>query len=143
MQILLAEAAGIVRRQDDLDPVVDIEDLRVVIHFVGGERDARQKPPGFGEIAEVITLADRVAVLDLAPAFELAQRRLPRRPDQPVDHAALHPSWLASEPAPARGQAGPARRCAGSRPRSPISERWRKAPSPRSRPSCSSIWGRW
>ena len=107
---LLAEAPGIVGRQDDLDPVVDIEDLRVVIHFLGGERDTRQKAPGFGEIAEVITLADRVAVLDLAPAMQLAQRRLPRRPDQPVDHAALHALWLASEPAAARGQAGPARR---------------------------------
>src|SRR5438270_5055494 len=109
--VAFAEPVRVMGRQDDLDSVVDVEDLGMVIHLLGGERDARQKPPGLGEIAGVIALADRVAILDLAPAMQLAQRRLARRAGELLDHAAL-PGWpaLASAPRRRRGQAGAVRR---------------------------------
>src|SRR5207244_4248655 len=73
--IELAEPARIMRRQDDLDPVVDVEELRVVVHFFRQERHSRYEAPGFGEVLEVIGFADRVAIVDFDPAMQLVQRR--------------------------------------------------------------------
>src|SRR5215469_14872398 len=72
----LAEAARVMRRQYDLDPVVDVEELGVVVHFLRQERHSRHEAPGFGEVLEMVALADRVAVLDLGPAMKPVQRRL-------------------------------------------------------------------
>jgi hypothetical protein len=41
VHVLVADALDVVGRQDDLDPVVDVEDLRMVIHLFGDQRDAR------------------------------------------------------------------------------------------------------
>ncbi len=54
-------AAGVVSREDQLDAVVDVEDLRVVIHFLGEEGDPREDRPGLGEIGELEILVDRVS----------------------------------------------------------------------------------
>jgi hypothetical protein len=97
-------------RQDDLHPVVDIEDFWMVIHLFGYQGDAREKAPGLGEIAEVIALTDRISIVDLAPAVQCRERRVSRRADEPFDHAALL-VLLASASAQRRasGQAGMSR----------------------------------
>src|SRR5437868_10672699 len=59
-----AEPARIVGRKNDFHSVVDVEELGVVVHFFGEERHSRDEPPGLGEVAEMIALADGVAVLD-------------------------------------------------------------------------------
>src|SRR6516162_3913025 len=76
-----AEAARVMRRQYDLDPVVDVEELGVVVHFLRQERHSRHEAPGFGEVLEMIALADCVAVFDLGPAMKPVQRRLACRSD--------------------------------------------------------------
>src|SRR6516165_6468947 len=90
LDVALAEPARVVRRENDLHPVVDVEELRVVVHLFGQKCHSRDETPGLREIAEVIALADRIAILDLDPAMKLVQRRLPRRSDQLFDHATLH-----------------------------------------------------
>jgi len=84
-----AEPARVVRRQDDLYPVVDIEQLRMVVHFFRQKRHSRHEGPGFGEVLEMVGLADRVAIVDLNPAVQLVQRGLPLRSDQSFDHSNL------------------------------------------------------
>jgi hypothetical protein len=78
-----------VGREDDLHPIVDIEDFRVVIHLFGDQGDAREEAPGFGEIAEMIAFADRIAIVDLGPAVQCRECRVARRADQLFDHVIL------------------------------------------------------
>jgi len=77
------------RRQDHLDPVVDVEQLGMVVHFFGQERYSRHEAPGFGEVLEMVEPADRIAIVDLDPAMQLVQRGLPLRSDQSFDHSNL------------------------------------------------------
>jgi hypothetical protein len=70
--VAVAEAAGVVRRKDDFHPVVDVEELGMMVHFFGQQRHSRHETPSFGKVAEMITLADRIAVLDLDPPVDFA-----------------------------------------------------------------------
>ncbi len=45
------------------------------------------KPQASEKLAEMIALADRIAVGDLDPAMEFVERGMPRRADQLFDHA--------------------------------------------------------
>jgi hypothetical protein len=89
LYVALADTLDIVGRQHDFDPVVDIEQLGVVIHLLGQQRDSRYEAPGLREIAEMIALADRIAVCDLDPAMESVKCRVPCCADQLLDHVAL------------------------------------------------------
>src|SRR5262245_9196654 len=83
------ESARIWRSRNDIEPIVDVEELGVMVQFFGEEGHTRHEAPGLGEVFEMVALAYRVAVLDFDPAMELVQRRLARRSDQPFDHAIL------------------------------------------------------
>jgi hypothetical protein len=82
--------AGIVRRQNDLDLVVDVRPFGMVIGLVGGERDARHEAPCLVEVGELEALLDRVATLDFAPALERRQRIAARLAGELCRHAVLH-----------------------------------------------------
>jgi hypothetical protein len=43
-----------------------------MVHLFGQQRHSRHEAPGLGEVAEMIALADRIAVLDLDPPVDLA-----------------------------------------------------------------------
>ena len=60
-KIALRYATRVVRRQVDLDPVVDIEPLGVVVHRFGQQRDATHEAECFDEI--------RKSELALQPVF--------------------------------------------------------------------------
>src|SRR5690242_7878553 len=88
--VLLAEPAGIVRRQNDLDLAVDVRPFGMVIGLVGRERDARHETPRLVEVGELEALVDRVATLDFAPALERRQRIAARLAGELCRHAVLH-----------------------------------------------------
>ena len=75
--------------QRDLDPVVDVEPLRVVVCLLRGERDPAHEAERLVEIGEGEGFPDRVASLDLLPAVERGERRRPFRKVQSLYHAAL------------------------------------------------------
>jgi hypothetical protein len=78
-----------VGRQNEFDAIVDVEDFRVVVHLLGDQCDAAEKPPRLREVAEMIALADRVPVIDRGPAVQFGERRVARGADQLLDHLAL------------------------------------------------------
>src|SRR5579883_3620390 len=86
--IALGETAGIMRREDNLDAVVDVEPFGMVIHLLRHERHLAHEAPGLAEGAEVIDLADRIAVIHLSPTAQLLDGGAARRSDQPLDHPA-------------------------------------------------------
>ena len=53
--------AGVVRRQRHLDGLVDVEPLRMMIHFLGHQRRPRHEAEGLVEILEREFLGNRVA----------------------------------------------------------------------------------
>src|SRR5690242_7989154 len=110
--IALGKTARVVRRQDHLDAVVDVEPLGMMVHLLGDECHATHEAPGLAEGAEVIDLADGVAILHLGPAVKLAQRRFPRRARESLDHDAPPSLALAREVADHAREikAGPCRR---------------------------------
>ncbi len=84
-----AEPARVVRRQDDLYAVVDVEQLRMVVHFFRQERHSRHEGPGFGEVLEMVGLADRIAIIDLDPTMQLLQSGVALCSNQSFGHSNL------------------------------------------------------
>ena len=77
----------VVRRENDLDAVADIEPFGMVVHFLRQQCHPTHEAPGLAEGAEMIGLANRIAVLDLVPAVELPNGSGARSAVQPFDHA--------------------------------------------------------
>src|SRR5579883_1144525 len=87
--VLVADAAGVVGRQHDLDPVVDVRPFGMMVGLFRRERDARHEAPGVVEVVELETLLDCVAPLDVAPALERRQRIAARLAGELCGHAVL------------------------------------------------------
>src|SRR5690606_4815737 len=71
--VLVRHAAGIVRREGDVDAVVDVEPFGVVVVAFGVERDAAHEAEGGVEVLEAEFLLDGVAARDGAPAAEAGE----------------------------------------------------------------------
>jgi hypothetical protein len=61
----------------------------MVVHFFCQKRHSRHEGPRFGEVLEMVGLADRIAVADLDPTMQLVQRCLPLCSDQSFGHSNL------------------------------------------------------
>src|SRR5687767_10079681 len=80
------DAAGAVRRQPDVDPVIDIRPVRMVIHLLRDQRHPRHEAESGAEGFEPEALLQRLAALALLPAFEQGQRRQPLFRGKELNH---------------------------------------------------------
>src|SRR5712692_10237767 len=76
LDLSLCHTATVVSRKRLLDVVVDVEPLGMMVELLGNQRRARHEAERRVEVLERELLADGIAALDLAPAFELGERAL-------------------------------------------------------------------
>ena len=74
LDVLVRDAASVMRRQHHIHLVVDVRPFGMMVHLVGLERDARHEAEGCVEIVELELLCDRIAAIDGFPAIEFAER---------------------------------------------------------------------
>ena len=68
-----AEATRVVRRQNDIDTIVDIEPFRMMVHPFRLQGDARHEAEGLVEILEAEGLLDGVPAGDVLPTRKLGK----------------------------------------------------------------------
>lgn len=68
INIALRDAAGVMRGQDNVHPIVDIAPFRVVVGLFGEERYLGHEGEGLAEVFEFVAFADGVAPGEPLPA---------------------------------------------------------------------------
>ena len=74
LHVEVGQAAGIVGGECHVHRLVDIEPLRMVVHFFRDQRRARHEAEGLVEVLEHEFLRDGVAAARLRPAVKSGQR---------------------------------------------------------------------
>ena len=108
--VLAGQPAGVVRRQRDRHPVVDVAPLGVVVVLLGDEGDARHERERLHEVREHELARDRPAALGgVAPAGQLGgdgrprARRTPEAVPSAIDRSEHGAAALAEADAPKAG----------------------------------------
>src|ERR1700733_12950134 len=86
LDIEIGQATRIVGRKRDLYVLVDVEPFRMMVEVFRDQRGARHEAEGLVEIGKDEFLADRVAVLDLAPTLEPGKRAAARSAGKFLSH---------------------------------------------------------
>lgn len=97
LDVAIGDAFDIMRGEDDLDAVVDVEPFGMMVHLLRGQGDLVHEAPGFAEIAEMKGFPDRVAILDFDPAMKLLECPVTGRGRQTLYHVALLADGLRAE----------------------------------------------
>src|SRR6185436_6402287 len=93
--VALTEAVAVVRGQQDVDAVIDVEPFRMVVGLLRHQCDAVHEAPGLVESLELEGALDGVASFHRLPARQLLQRCRAFRRAELLDHR-VPPQWPVS-----------------------------------------------